>query len=95
MRKIENTKQIAKFICIGFGIYSVCYLLGRLITTVILYRDNIKALMKRVCLKLSCFLKKLHLCKMDKESIKDGLKEAIQNAPVIHMDDLEFACSEE
>ena len=107
MRKFEITNEkvskVAKIACMFYCIYCVCYIVGGTVTMVVLYKDQIitfikKVMMayKRIIISMICFFKRMRNKLHPQNNVdKEWLKEAIKYAPVVNMDDLEFACSEE
>ena len=97
MKKI-NVETIKKAIIMVYAVYCICYLVASAITLLILYKDQITNIFRRVGLKMTCFFKqvedRIHPTKVD-TGLNEAMKSAMRGAPVIHMDDLEFACSEE
>ena len=101
MKKI-NIETIKKAIIMVYAVYCICYIVASAITLLILYKDQIVsfvgkvgAMLRRMMIKIVCFFKGVEDNRQTTETDTEWLKDAIQNAPVIHMDDLEFACSEE
>ena len=71
MKKI-NTESVKKFIAYVYAIYAVCYCVAAVATLMVLYKDQIVKVFRRICLKMSCMLKriqdKLHPTKVEFES---------------------------
>ena len=95
MKKI-NVETIKKAIIMVYAVYCICYIVASAITLLILYKDQITNIFRRVGLKINCFFKRLQdKLHPQKNADNEWIKEAIRNAPSFTMDDLEFACSEE
>ena len=104
MKKI-NIEKIGEAARMIYIVYMICYIAASVVTLLILNRDQIKTFIKKVVagcksilLHMTIFFKrlqvKIHPTKVDKECVKECFKEAMAGAPVIRMDDLEFACEE-
>ena len=100
MRKIEinneKVNKIAKFACAFYCVYCICYIVAGAITIMVLYKDQIVAfvkkvgaLLRRMTLKFTCFFKRVEDKLHPKKDDYSWLKEAMKDAPVVHLSDLE------
>lgn len=94
MKKI-NIETIKKAIIMVYAVYCICYIVASAITLLILYKDQITNIFRRVGLKMSTFFKRMEDKLHPKKADSEWLKEAVRNAPSFSMDDLEFTYSEE
>lgn len=96
MKKI-NFESVKKFITVCYMVYLVAYVAASVVTLLVLYKDQIVsiirkvgAMLRRMMIKVTCFFKGVQ----DKRHVKEEtntewLKEAMRDAPVVHLSDLE------